>query len=267
MDFASNPTSSAYLLVVHGSRDPRPQQAIENLVRRVVDLLGAEAADRVGWAALELQPQPLHQQICQFLHPIATQIDRLHVMPLFLLPGVHVCEDIPAEVELARREIGTRASDSQREYRPHICIHPYLGSDSGIAESLTNTLHAREETAWVLLAHGSRYPGGNRPISEIAVRLQEQSCKSVLPAYWSVPPSLETQVRVLVRSGYDRIGILPYFLFAGGITDAIAQTVDRLASQFPHTHLSLAEPLGVSDRLVRQIVSQIESHSISLSNK
>lgn len=255
MDFASNPTSLAYLLVMHGSRDPRPQQAIENLVRRVADRLGADAADRVGWAALELQPQPLHQQIRHFLDPIAAQIDRLHVMPLFLLPGVHVCEDIPAEVELARREIGDR---------PPICIHPYLGSDSGLEKSLTATLDSREETAWVLLAHGSRYPGGNQPISEIAVRLQQHSQKSVLPAYWSVPPSLETQVRALVESGYDRIGILPYFLFAGGITDAIAQTVDRLASQFPHTQLSLAEPLGVSDRLVWQIVSTLKSHSIDL---
>lgn len=249
MGIPSNSTSSAYLLVFHGSRDPRPQQAIEILVQRVADRLGTDSTPKkqVGWAALELQPQPLHQQICQFAEIVLTHsIDRLQIIPLFLLPGVHVKEDIPAEVELARREIGTEFE---------ISIRPYLGSYPSMAKQLTKILETQSEIdAWVLLSHGSRRPGGNQPIEEMTIQLQQQSHKPVLPAYWSVPPNLETQIQVLVNSRYDRIGILPYFLFAGGITDAIAQSVDRLSSKFPQTQLHLAEPIGVSDELIEKII-------------
>ncbi|MGB3237237.1 MAG: sirohydrochlorin chelatase [Geitlerinemataceae cyanobacterium] len=250
MGIASNCTSSsAYLLVFHGSRDPRPQQAIEILVQQVADRLGTDAIQqkRVSWAALELQPQPLHQQICQFAEGVLTQeIDRIEIIPLFLLPGVHVKEDIPAEVELARQKIGTEVE---------ISIRPFLGSSPSMAKRLTSVLKTQSQrSAWVLLSHGSRRPGGNEPIENLTLQLHQQCHKPVVPAYWSVPPNLETQIQALVNSRYDRIGILPYFLFAGGITDAIAESVDRLSSQFPQTQLHLAEPVGVSDELVEHMI-------------
>lgn len=249
MGSQSNPPSSAYLLVIHGSRDPRPQQAIEILVQQLSDRLERHAAplNYIGWAALELQPQPLHQQIYQFATEALTrQIDRLHVIPLFLLPGVHVKEDIPAEVELARQKIGTELE---------ISMCPYLGSYPSMAQQLTHILNEKSAIeAWVLLAHGSRHPGGNQPIKEITMQLHQQCHKPVLSAYWSVLPNLETQIQALVNSGYHRIGIVPYFLFSGGITDAIAQSVDRLSSQFPKTEFYLAEPIGVSHNLIGQIL-------------
>lgn len=250
MGIASNSTSSAYLLVFHGSRDPRPQQAIEILVQRVADRLGTDTIQqkRVGWAALELQPQPLHQQICKFAEVGLTEaIDRIEIVPLFLLPGVHVKEDIPAEVELARQKMGTAVE---------ISIRPYLGSSPSMAKRLTTVIKTQSQSAaWVLLSHGSRRPGGNRLIENLTLQLHQQSHKPVLQAYWSVPPNLETQIQALVNSRYDRIGILPYFLFAGGITDAIAQSVDRLSSQFSQTQLHLVEPIGVSDELIEQIIN------------
>jgi sirohydrochlorin ferrochelatase len=51
---------------------------------------------------------------------------------------------------------------------------------------------------------------------------------------------------------------LPYFLFAGGITDAIAQSVSGLQAQFPRLQLKLAEPIGASAQLADLIVDLIE---------
>ena len=53
----------------------------------------------------------------------------------------------------------------------------------------------------------------------------------------------------LVGAGYRQIGIIPYFLFAGGITDAIAVAVEQLQEQFSSVRLDLAEPLGASQEL------------------
>ena len=74
-----------------------------------------------------------------------------------------------------------------------------------------------------------------------------------IPAYWSLAPSLESQIEVLVKVGYKQIGILPYFLFAGGITDAIAENVKQLQGQFPQVQMSLGHPIGGSQELANMI--------------
>ena len=65
-------------------------------------------------------------------------------------------------------------------------------------------------------------------------------------------------MKELVSAGHQQIGILPYFLFAGGITDAIAQAVKELKAQFPNVLLHLAEPLGASAELADLILDLIE---------
>jgi sirohydrochlorin ferrochelatase len=95
-------------------------------------------------------------------------------------------------------------------------------------------------------------PGGNSTVEDIASKL------GALTAYWSVKPSLEEQIDSLVRGGQQQIGIVPYFLFNGGITDAIAKNVAQLKQQFPATELHLANPLGASVELADLIGNLIQ---------
>ncbi|NJK74893.1 MAG: sirohydrochlorin chelatase, partial [Microcoleus sp. SU_5_6] len=101
--------------------------------------------------------------------------------------------------------------------------------------------------SWILLSHGSRQPGGNLTVEKIASQVGAQA------AYWSIKPSLEERIDGLVRGGQQQIGIVPYFLFNGGITDAIARGVEQLKHQFPQTELHLANPLGASVQLAKLI--------------
>lgn len=249
---------SAYLLVSHGSRDPRPQAAVDQLahllrqklqvetiswgsvssgVRSAVSSIALEPL--VGTAVLELGFLPLHEQIRQFgKRAEAAGYKRLQLLPLFLLPGVHVMEDIPAEVELAQQALSSNLI---------IEVRPQLGSHSGLAQ-LIATGQQTEAEAWILLSHGSRRPGGNQPVEAMATGL------GAISAYWSVQPSLESQLRKLVNAGYQSIGILPYFLFPGGITDAIKQAVDQHRGQFPSATLYLADPIGASAELAELIL-------------
>ncbi len=235
----------AYLFVTHGSRDPRPQQAVQDLARRVA---ARQLGLLVETAALELQMLPLHQQIRQFSdRAFDLGILSIQVLPLFLLRGVHVMEDIPAEVELARQSLEDNRSI---HLRSHLGSHPQLLdllADSIAASPIVNST---KTTAWILLAHGSRRPGGNQGVEAIADRLESNDRSCVKAAYWSVAPSLEEQIKTLVNAGYLNIGIVPYFLFAGGITEAIGQSVDRFRCQFPQLQFYLADPIGVSDALV-----------------
>jgi sirohydrochlorin ferrochelatase len=246
--------ASAYLLVSHGSRDPRPQQAIARLADLVSQRLSPSAP--LGTAVLECGPLPLHQQIQHFVAKTQPRsITHLRLLPLFLLPGVHVMEDIPAEVAIAQQSLDSALS---------IQICPYLGSHPDLVTRLTEFLDSSERmthTARILVAHGSRRPGGNRPVEAIAAQLQ------VLPAYWSVPPSLETQLALQVQQGYEQIEILPYFLFSGGITDALAQAVAEFAQRFPQVSLQLRSPIGTTPALADIVVELLANPQVGSKKK
>lgn len=254
--FLSSP--SAYLLVSHGSRDPRPQAALEYLAQLFCQQILETAAQAhssdpigyihksavlqkplVGTACLELTPTPLHQQIKGFSsQAIAQGYKRLQVLPLFLLPGVHVMEDIPGEVAITQTEIGNNLT---------INITNYLGSHPKVIDLLIKQKSTISAQAWILLAHGSSRTEAKQPIEIIANQL------GAIAAYWSVKPSLEMQLQALIDTGYKQIGILPYFLFSGGITDAIARKIEQLSQQFPSVNLQLAQPLGASPQLANLI--------------
>lgn len=238
--------SSAYLLVSHGSRDRRPEVAMQQLAKLVChkydNALNSEHL--VGIAALEMSPQPLHEQIQQFAKSafgnwqLSQKQNRLKIVPLFLLPGVHVMRDIPAEVALAQQAIG---EDIMIE------LQPYLGSHPNLEKLLTKQIATIKAEAWILLAHGSRRPGSKETVEAMAASL------SAVAAYWASPPSLESRMTELVAAGYKEIAILPYFLFTGGITDAIAASIEELKLQFSAVNFQLAQPLGASAELAELI--------------
>jgi sirohydrochlorin cobaltochelatase len=266
-------SSSAYLLVSHGSRDPRPQREVEVLAGFVSQRLQQQMlclggtyqgqasptalltmpsvaiADNqsplVGSACLELASLPLHRQIEEFGNQVSgAGCKRLQVVPLFLLPGVHVMEDIPLQVGMAQQVFGSDLV---------IDICPHLGSHSELGRLLENQMSAIAAEAWILLSHGSRRQQANQPVEALATKL------GAVAAYWSVSPSLAAQVTALVNAGYDQIGILPYFLFAGGITDAIAQKIAQLSQELRGINLRLASPIGASVQLADLILDLIQA--------
>lgn len=279
----------AYLLVFHGSPDPRPQAAATALAelfrQRIQHIrlpsesskLGgfwafdcdsdhpavAIAVDRppepiIGTASLECSPLPLHQQIEQFvdkLQPAVAEGDRpptLLVLPLFLLAGVHVMEDIPAEIALAQQRLGQTVS---------IEVCPHLGAHPRLRRILTERMAPIPAEAWILMAHGSRRASANQAIADLADHL------GAIPAYWSVPPSLEATLDELRRLQFRTIGILPYFLFAGGITDAIAKTVQALTQQFPALNLQLANPIDASPELADLLIDFAQAAMLAIAKR
>lgn len=241
--------SAAYLLVSHGSRDPRPQIAMEELAKHLSNklennsnydasgVLSPTKCDyQIGAAYLELQPQPLHEQIVDFSRKaIAQGCSRLKILPLFLLPGIHVTEDIPEEVELAQKTLKADIS---------IELQPYLGSQVGLQRLLANKINNISCDSRIILAHGSRRVEANASIEAMAISL------NAVAAYWAVSPSLKDIVTQLAADGKKKIAIIPYFLFAGGITDAIAQSIQDLKLQFPGVSFQLYKPLGANGELI-----------------
>ncbi|MGI0486640.1 sirohydrochlorin chelatase [Pantanalinema rosaneae CENA516] len=266
------PHSPAYLLVFHGSRDPRSQAAaiaLTELFRQRIHYaghpMGMGGVERssssyaaltsssfgaptlaapeqsrlplVGTAFLECTPIPLHQQIAEFVQN--QEVAHLRVLPVFLSPGVHVMEDIPTEVAIAQPTLADTVT---------ITIAPYLGTHARLRRLLTERMSLLPMQAWILMAHGSRRPGANAAIATITEHL------GAVAAYWLTPPSLQSRLEELQQVGCRTIGILPYFLFPGGTTDAIATMLTQLSPQFPDLHLHLTPPLEASPELADLLI-------------
>lgn len=188
---------SAYLLVAHGSRDPRSQASLHQLGEGVKQSLQSQR-DRPLWvktATLEFGSVPLKQQICNWGQQL-THIDQLVILPLFLLPGTHVRVDIPDVVTTVRQFL---PKSLEIEVRSHLGSHPNL------FQILRATMAGTDVDRWILLSHGSRYPGGNQPVEALAQQLD------AAPAYWSVSPSLRQTVTQMAAHPGLKVGIKPYF--------------------------------------------------------
>jgi len=264
------PLTSAYLLVSHGSRDPRPQVALarlaylvdqklvtreisrvnhravtspRNLTEGTTTLLCEPETINVQTATLECHPLPLHQQIVEaaYLNQ-ASGFSRLKIVPLFLLPGVHVQVDLPAEVAIAQSQLGNSIP---------LELCPYLGSSSQILQILAQKFNPDPSEVRIIFAHGSRRVGGNTVIENLANQLNAIAC------YWSVAPNLDAIISNLDLDKPQKITILPYFLFSGGITDAIATQVQQLQQKFPKISFKIGSPLGATPELAQLILDLV----------
>ena len=110
----------ALVVVAHGSR----REASNDEVRKLVEVISVNAADRFAMvvpAFLELASPSIPNGIEQCIQAGAREVV---VLPYFLSAGRHVSQDIPAEVDIKRKEYP----------QVPISIAAYLGSDEGIAD-------------------------------------------------------------------------------------------------------------------------------------
>ena len=225
---------------LHKARKPFPER-----VPQAADSIVSGAGVIVGTACLELSVLPLREQIYEFgCRLIAAGIGELKLLPVFLMAGVHVMEDIPAEVEAARQRLGN-------DIKLTVCEH--LGSHPSLLTVLEKRLASVPAESAILVAHGSRRLKGNKGVEKLARLLNTQV------AYWAVPPDIETQVIELMQQGCQKLTILPYFLFAGGITDAIAHRTEELAERFPKVQFRLLPTLGATAEIAKISAKIIQS--------
>jgi sirohydrochlorin ferrochelatase len=196
----------------------------------------------VGTATLEVSVVPLAQQIETFARRVMAQgVRQVVIIPLFLLAGVHVKEDLPREIAAAAAQLPARM---------RLICTPFLGSDATFKRFVANRLSTSRADRCLLVAHGSRRPAGNRSVKQLAAILDAEV------AFWSVPPDWEAQVLELMQQGHQHIAIAPYFLFPGSITDAITRRTEELAERLPKLWLRLLAPLGTSAEL-GQVVAEM----------
>jgi sirohydrochlorin cobaltochelatase len=195
----------------------------------------------VGTGVLEFGDQPLATQMADFTKVAAAAgVRQIFLLPLFLAAGNHLLQDLPEAIQEAQSQL---APDVLLTLCPALGAHPNL---SLLVQARMSEVLPCDR--WILLAHGTKRPGGNQPIDALAAQLD------LAPAYWATAPALEDQIQSLQALGAQRIGITPYFLFAGRITDAIEAHVVQLRSKFTSLDLQMTQPLNPSPLLAKLLL-------------
>ena len=209
--------STAYLLVVHGSRSFYYAQQLRQLANQIQSSLHSQNRSIPFITAyLELAEKPLHEEIIGFAREYALKgYKSIKVLPLFLLSGAHVLEDIPEQLSLAR-------ANSPLPIELVSCLGKFPDLVDLLRSQFLSVSNANNNER-ILLAHGTRLKQGQQELGELADQLDAKV------AYWSIEPNVIDVIKqIAVVSPQSSITVLPYFLFTGKITDTIVSQINEL---------------------------------------
>jgi sirohydrochlorin ferrochelatase len=233
-------SNSAYLLVVHGSRNSSYRQQLEQLQDLIVE--GVNGNCILTTAYLELGEKSLSDCIVEFsIECIKHNYKTLKIIPLFLFSGTHVLEDIPEEVNIAQKNVSITLE-----------LMPLMGGSKDLINVLESKYQEYPDFERVLFCHGTRLQQGKEESEIIAKKLKAKV------AYWSILPKLSHILNDMINLGIKKIVILPYFLFSGKIIDSIEQEMQTLQEN-QDIELILLKPLGATVELAEVIIKQIQS--------
>jgi len=113
-----------------------------------------------------------------------------------------------------------------------------------------------QNTAVLLMAHGSRRPEANEDLHLIANELKNCSeYKIVEPSFLEIAePAINAGGRRCVEQGAQLVLMLPFFLSAGShVGQDLARIRNELSDEFPDVDFQLCPPLG-RHKLIIEII-------------
>lgn len=188
---------------------------------------------------------------------VAQGARRIVVLPYFLVAGKYVLEDLPQEVHA----LGQRFPEVDFSMGSVLGVHPHL---LAVAADRLAAVHdagvPAQESAVLVIAHGTPYPEANTPIRWLAERLPlHTGFPRAAAAYLDCnAPTVPQAVDALAAAGVRRILALPYFLQNGRhVREDVPRLLAASAQRHPDVTIRLAPPVGYDERLVDVLAERI----------
>lgn len=219
---------AAAVLVAHGTRKPGGVAMVEDLARRVGDVLDRE----------------VHVAFVDVLGPTPTEVlDRLPrhrpavLVPAFLAGGYHVRVDVPAHVEASTH--------------PQVLVTRPLGPCAGTVRVIADRLF---ESGWrpgdsvILAAAGTSDRSAQSDLRQTAAMLSALIGDRVELGYAATgaPTVADAVEAARARSGGARVAVASYLLADGLFQDRLRAAGADIVS----------EPLGIHPGMIRLIASR-----------
>lgn len=220
----------AILYVAHGSRRESWNEEFVTFIKKVM-MLSAEPIQ--GFGFLEQAEPSIERAVEACIARGATEIT---LVPIFLLPGVHVNQDLPAIC----------SNYSEVTFR----IANPLGVDAIMVEILHDRLRDagysnHPDEIVLLVGHGSREPAAKREFEKLASLLDGD----IDTAYLTTPNYYDEMVEKLADK---KIFLLPYLLYSGGFTTKMKKNLAAYGEQ-----IVFCREVGFDEKIMPLILKRL----------
>jgi len=239
--------STAILLLSHGSRDPRAEYVVDELVSAV-----AQATGRTVRAAYLDFTAPSAVVALRTL--AADGFTSVRVVPLLFTPGYHLTHDVPSAVE-----------SSGVTWRMNVSVAPPLLSGgrrtrdlllAALADRLMQAGADGQVDGLVLASAGSSSQIARRRIASLARDLARARGIPVIAAFASaVSPSPARALETLSNNGVQRPAVASLFVAPGRLTDSVVARCPDLP---------VADPLGVTPAFVELLIAHARAEKVAV---
>ncbi|MBS9715446.1 sirohydrochlorin chelatase [Pseudohalocynthiibacter aestuariivivens] len=163
--------------------------------------------------------------------------DRILAVPGMLFAAMHAKNDIPTVLNTYAKKHGVDLT-----YGRELGVDPKMIAAAGarIQEAVDSANDTQgdvplEETCLVVIGRGASDPDANGNVSKIARMLQEGMGFGWCEVGYSgvTFPLVEPCLNHVVKLGYKRVVVFPYFLFTGILIDRIYGFTDKVAAAHP----------------------------------
>jgi sirohydrochlorin cobaltochelatase len=224
----------------------------------------------------ELSPVPLQYGYLEFARPILRDgLDALreqgvrHVLavPAMLFAAGHAKNDIPSVLNTYSAETGLRIDygrelgvDRRMILAAGARIRDCLERDDAGRQAAGQSVTPLHETLLVVVGRGSSDPDANSNVAKVTRMLVEGFGFGWGETLYSgvTFPLVEPGLRAVVRLGYRRIVVFPYFLFSGVLVSRIRQHTQRVAQDHPGIRFLEAAYLGDHPQVLGTFRERVE---------
>ncbi len=250
LDFKEN--RLGVLICGHGSRN---RLAVEEFAQLTQSLKLRLPSIPVEYGYLEFA-RPV---IREALDSLSSQsVERVIAIPAMLFAAGHAKNDIPSLLNAYAAETGLNI-----DYGRELGINNSMIGAAG--ERIKETIQScknfpNNETLLVVVGRGSSDPDANANVSKITRMLVE--CFGFgwgETVYSGVTfPLVESGLRKVVRLGFQRIIVFPYFLFSGVLVGRIRNHTKKVAADFPNIEFLQASYLGNHSLVLDTFLDRIQ---------
>ncbi len=250
------PDSYAICLVGHGSREQEGNQEFLTLWKKLKERNFCRTTE-CGFLELGQPTLSKGMTACR-----QDGINNIIVLPAFLLPGEHTQRDIP-------NIIGT-LSQSHPEIKIHFAST--LGTKPEIlkvckerikeAESFSPKSIPRSKSLFICIAHGSHDTNLNSEVEDNFNLLGKKLgfAKTVIHFAGTSSQSLEDVLDKFMTGEFDRVTLLPFFLFTGVWVKRVHALADTFQKKHQNTEFLKVSCLKHHELIVDALIHQAQEH-------
>jgi sirohydrochlorin cobaltochelatase len=186
-------------------------------------------------------------------------VKRVLAVPGMLFAAGHAKNDIPSVLNTYAAETGLRI-DYGRELGVDRSMILAAGARIQAALDAATTAVLLSDTLLVVVGRGSSDPDANSNVSKVTRMLAEGFGFGWGETVYSgvTFPLVEPGLRHVVRLGFKRIVVFPYFLFSGVLVSRIQQPTQLVAADHPELEFLEASYLGDHPLVINTFLERVQ---------